>query len=90
MGSLYFRDPLGHLFDPEYYKFEPPQGYTHIDVLAEAHRIRVAREAHNIEYCDFADALIALARKSRHSMLPHRAGNVEVNGYARHAFCRGS
>ena len=69
IDSLYFCDPLGHLFELACYKFEPPQGYTHIDVLAEAHRIRVAREAHNIEDCDFADALIALSLKSRNSMV---------------------
>ena len=61
MDLLYFRDPLGHLFELACYKFEPPRGYTHSDVLAEAHRIRVAREAHNIEDRDLADALIVLA-----------------------------
>lgn len=64
MDSLYFRDPLGHLFELACYKFEPPQGYTHSAVLAEAHRIRVARNAHNIEDRDLADALIALTRQS--------------------------
>jgi glyoxalase family protein len=64
MYSLYFRDPLGHLFELACYKFEPPEGYSHADVLAEAHRIRVAREAHNIEDRDLADALIAITAKA--------------------------
>jgi glyoxalase family protein len=63
MDSLYFRDPLGHLFELACFKFEPPRDYSHSDVLAEAHRIRVARDAHNIEDRDLADALIALSGK---------------------------
>ena len=64
MDSLYFRDPLGHLFELACYKFEPPEGYTHAEVLAAAHRIRVARDAHNIEDRDLADALIAITAKA--------------------------
>ena len=60
MYSLYFRDPLGQLFELACYKFEPPPGLTHADVLAKAHEIRSARAALNIEDQDLADALIAL------------------------------
>jgi hypothetical protein len=64
MDSLYFRDPLGQLLELACYKFEPPHGHTHADVLAKAYRIRVARGAINIEDQDLADALIALAGAS--------------------------
>ena len=42
MDSIYFRDPNGQLLEMACYKFEPPAGYTHGDVLALAHRLRVA------------------------------------------------
>jgi glyoxalase family protein len=57
MDSIYFRDPLGLLVELACYKFEPPFGFTHADVLAEAHRVRVARGALNIEDPDLADAI---------------------------------
>ena len=65
MDSIYFRDPLGQLLELACYKFEPPQGCSHTDVLAKAHQIRVQRGALNIEDRDLADALIALARASK-------------------------
>ena len=43
MDSIYFQDPLGLLIELASYRFEPPPGHTHADVLMEAHRIRVAR-----------------------------------------------
>ena len=62
MDSLYFRDPLGQLLELACYKFEPPAGRTHADVLARAHHIRLARGAKNIETADLADAIEALSR----------------------------
>src|SRR6185295_15415727 len=47
MYSIYFRDPLGQLLELASYKFEPPGGSTHADVLREAHNIRVAAGARN-------------------------------------------
>jgi glyoxalase family protein len=64
MDSLYFRDPLGQMLELACYKFEPPHGRTHADVLAVAHKIRVAREGLNIEDQDLADAIIALSPAS--------------------------
>ena len=40
MDSIYFDDPLGLLIELASYRFEPPFGYTHSDVLLEAHRLR--------------------------------------------------
>ena len=44
MDSIYFKDPLGLLIELASYRFEPPHGFTHADVLLEAHKIRVERE----------------------------------------------
>ena len=60
MWSIYFRDPLGHRIELACYKFEPPLGHTHAQVLRRAHDIRVAREAMNIEDVDLADAIESL------------------------------
>ena len=42
MDSIYFEDPLGLLIELASYRFEPPAGFTHADVLMEAHKVRVA------------------------------------------------
>ena len=60
MDSLYFRDPLGLLVELASYKFEPPLGHTHAQVLTRAHEIRQARGALAIEEADIADALLSL------------------------------
>ena len=63
MDSIYFRDPNGQLLELACYKFEPPTGYTHADVLATAHRIRVAAGDYNIADRHIADALIELVER---------------------------
>jgi len=63
MWSIYFREPLGQLIELASYKFEPPAGATHADVLREAHKLRVARNALNIEDVDLADAIEALTAR---------------------------
>src|SRR5262245_45267076 len=62
MDSIYFRDPNGQLLELACYKFEPPTGYTHSDVLALAHRIRVAAGDYNIADVHLADAIAELAK----------------------------
>ncbi|MEM6619128.1 MAG: VOC family protein [Pseudomonadota bacterium] len=62
MDSLYFRDPLGLLIELASYKFDPPQGHTHGQVLMEAHRQRTARGARAMETQDVAEAIAALSR----------------------------
>lgn len=64
MWSIYFREPLGQLIELAAYKFEPPAGRSHADVLREAHRLRVVRGAINIEDVDLADAIEALTVRS--------------------------
>ena len=49
MDSIYFEDPLGLLIELASYRFEPPAGHTHADVLLEAHKLRVERGDTNID-----------------------------------------
>ena len=73
MDSIYFEDPLGLLIELASYRFEPPFGYTHADVLFEAHRIRLERADHNIDREHLADAIEELVRRSRPSLSDDRA-----------------
>ncbi len=73
MDSIYFEDPLGLLIELAAYRFEPPVGHTHADVLLEAHRIRVARDDYNIDRVHLADAIEALVARSQDSLSEDRA-----------------
>jgi catechol 2,3-dioxygenase-like lactoylglutathione lyase family enzyme len=73
MDSIYFEDPLGLLVELASYRFEPPFGYTHADVLMEAHRIRVERGDYNIGELHLADALETLVSRSRASLSDDRS-----------------
>ncbi len=66
MDSIYFNDPLGLLIELASYRFEPPAGHTHADVLLEAHRIRVAAGDYNIAPVHLADAIERLVAARRH------------------------
>ena len=57
MDSIYFEDPLGLLIELASYRFEPPFGYSHGEVMLEAHQIRVARGDYNIAEIHLADAI---------------------------------
>lgn len=66
MDSIYFQDPLGLLVELASYRFEPPAGFTHADVLFEAHLIRTERKDYNIAEIHLADAIERLvARRTR-------------------------
>ena len=73
MDSIYFDDPLGLLIELASYRFEPPVGYTHADVLLEAHKLRVARGDYNIDRSHLADAIEALVLRSRESLSDDRS-----------------
>jgi catechol 2,3-dioxygenase-like lactoylglutathione lyase family enzyme len=73
MDSIYFEDPLGLLIELASYRFEPPFGYTHADVLLEAHKLRVERGDYNIAEEHLADAIEALVLRSRPSLSDDRA-----------------
>jgi catechol 2,3-dioxygenase-like lactoylglutathione lyase family enzyme len=72
MDSIYFEDPLGLLIELASYRFEPPAGITHSDVLMEAHKIRVARGDYNIAELHLADAIQALVERSRETLSDER------------------
>jgi catechol 2,3-dioxygenase-like lactoylglutathione lyase family enzyme len=73
MDSIYFQDPLGLLIELASYRFEPPHGFTHAEVLLEAHRIRIARDDYNIATIHLADAIEQLVERSRDSLSEDRA-----------------
>ena len=73
MDSIYFEDPLGLLIELASYRFEPPAGFTHTDVLLEAHRIRVSRDDYAIGPIHLADAIEALVLRSRESLSDDRS-----------------
>jgi catechol-2,3-dioxygenase len=73
MDSIYFEDPLGLTIELASYRFEPPLGYAHADVLLEAHKLRVERDDRNIAEIHLADAIEALVRRSRASLSDDRS-----------------
>ena len=73
MDSIYFNDPLGLLIELASYRFEPPAGHTHVDVLFRAHHLRVERGDHHIDREHLADAIEQLTEESRPSLSEDRA-----------------
>ena len=72
MDSIYFEDPLGLLIELASYRFEPPTGSTHAEVLLEAHRLRVEHGDYNIAESHLADAIERLTERSRASLSDDR------------------
>lgn len=73
MDSIYFKDPMGLLIELASYKFEPPVGCTHADVLIAAHRIRVERGDHHIAEIHLADAIEMLVSSRQQSLSQDRS-----------------
>lgn len=73
MDSIYFRDPLGLRIELASYRFEPPEGCRHADVMIEAHRIRVARGDHHIDREHLADAIELLVTRRQQSLSADRS-----------------
>jgi catechol 2,3-dioxygenase-like lactoylglutathione lyase family enzyme len=73
MDSIYFEDPLGLLIELASYRFEPPEGYTHGEVLLEAHKIRVERGDYNIAEIHLADAIEQMTTRRRGSLSTDRS-----------------
>jgi glyoxalase family protein len=71
--AIYFRDPLGQLYELSSYKFVPPEGVTHVEVLMEAHRLRVEQGAYSIVETHLADAIEILIRRKRPSLSEDRS-----------------
>jgi catechol-2,3-dioxygenase len=73
MDSIYFEDPLGLLIELASYRFEPPHGHTHADVLLEAHLLRVERGDYAIDEAHLADAIELLVQRSQRSLSDDRS-----------------
>jgi hypothetical protein len=71
--AMYFTDPLGLLIELSCYKFEPPAGATYVDVLFEAHKLRVERGARQIEETHVADAIENLTTRSTRTLSSERS-----------------
>ena len=82
MDSIYFREPLGLLIELACYRFEPPFGFTHADVLLEAHRIRLDRGDYAIDPIHLADAIEQMTRDSRGSLSADRSVKDPYHGNA--------
>ncbi|MCR8722914.1 VOC family protein [Frigidibacter sp. ROC022] len=72
MDSIYFKDPLGLLIELACYRFEPPEGCRHAEVMIEAHRLRVARGDANIREEHLADAIELLVARRQDSLSEDR------------------
>lgn len=68
MNSIYFRDPLGQLIELASYRFEPPLGATHADVLHEAHLIRVEAGDDSIGDPHVSEAIERLWSRSQRTL----------------------
>jgi glyoxalase family protein len=73
MDSIYFEDPLGLLVELASYRFVPPAGHTHTDVLLEAHVLRVERGDASIDRIHLADAIEHLVARSQTSLSDDRS-----------------
>lgn len=73
MDSIYFQDPLGLLIELASYRFEPPHGTTHADVLFAAHKLRVERGDRAIDRLHVADAIEQLVLQTRPSLSEDRS-----------------
>jgi hypothetical protein len=73
MDSIYFTDPLGLLIELASYRFEPPAGHTHAQVLLAAHRLRVERGDYAIAPIHLADAIEQLVTASTQSLSDDRS-----------------
>lgn len=73
MDSIYFTDPLGLLIELASYRFEPPFGCSHADVLIHAHRLRIERGHNNIREEHLADAIEILVRGRQASLSEDRS-----------------
>ncbi len=72
MDSIYFKDPMGLLIELACYRFEPPVGCTHADVMIEAHKIRVDRGDYNIQEVHLADAIELLVERRQATLSEDR------------------
>src|SRR6187200_2911020 len=63
MDSIYLRDRNGLKVELACYKFETPEGFRAVDVLMQAHALRVSRGDHHITDEHLTDAIELLAAR---------------------------
>ena len=80
MDSIYFDDPCGTLIELACYKFEPPFGCSHADVMIRAHRLRVAAGDGNILEIHLADAIEQLVAERQGSLSADRGPKDPYGG----------
>ena len=80
MDSIYFDDPCGLLVELACYKFEPPMGCSHADVMIRAHRLRVAAGDGNIMEVHLADAIEMLVVERQGSLSADRGPKDPYGG----------
>ncbi len=73
MDSIYFNDPLGLTIELASYRFEPPEGVRHAEVMIEAHRLRVERGDHHIDREHLADAIELIVHRGQQSLSTDRS-----------------
>src|SRR4029078_7538399 len=73
MDSIYFDDPLGLLIELASYRFEPPAGSTHAEVLLDAHKLPLQRDDYTIAEVHLADAIERLVTRSQDSLSDDRS-----------------
>jgi glyoxalase family protein len=80
MDSVYFKDPLGQLIELACYKFIPPRGSSHAEVMLEAHKLRVAAGDMAIGEVHLADAVELIVGRSQHSLSVDRSARDPYRG----------
>ena len=80
MDSVYFKDPLGQLIELACYKFIPPRGSSHAEVMLEAHKLRVASGYMAIGEVHLADAVELIVERSQHSLSADRSARDPYRG----------
>lgn len=73
MYSIYFRDPLGQLCELANYKFDPPPGVSHAEVLLLAHKLRTEQNAYNITDEHLADAIEIFVQRTTSTLSNDRS-----------------
>ncbi|APG46958.1 VOC family protein [Phaeobacter porticola] len=73
MDSIYFKDPMGLMIELACYRFEPPMGCSHADVMIEAHRIRVEASDYNIQEKHLADAIERVVARRQQTLSDDRS-----------------
>src|SRR5690606_25137235 len=76
MYSIYFRDPLGQLYELANYKFDPPPGVTHAEVMHLAHQLRTERGYYNITDENLPNAMEQLVQPTTSTFSADRAPKI--------------